>query len=247
VPGRIGRAARARGLTAAYLPIVLTPKWEWRGFFDPDDVEGWFRSYLEWMRGLARESRELGLSELVAGTEFVKLYRHEERWRSLVRDLRAEFAGPIVLTANWDDFGQGFWDEVDAIGVSAYNPLKGKDAPSQDDLDAAWRRLRESYLKLARRHHRPLHVTEVGYTSSTSAARTPWSIEEGAGVDPALQARCFEAFRRAWSSERELVRTAVWATSDAGQPGYAIGFETLGKPAEGVLWTFFSERFRLAP
>src|SRR5271167_2729383 len=35
---KIGKAAVAQGFGVTFLPIVITPKWEWRGTFDPDDV-----------------------------------------------------------------------------------------------------------------------------------------------------------------------------------------------------------------
>jgi hypothetical protein len=101
---------------------------------------------------------------------------------------------------------------------------------------------RAKLLQLSDRWKRPLHFTEVGYTSSTAAAATPWTYGEKDTPDAALQARCFEAFRKAWTGQKALVRASVWATSDPDSAGYDMSFDPIGKPAEAVLRHLFAER-----
>lgn len=236
----IARQAVVRGFNVSFLPIVATPKWDWRGFFEPTDVEAWFRSYTQWVKKLAREARELGMKELVVSTEFSKLYRHENQWRRLLEEVRAEFGGPLVITTNWDDLKHHFWDAADAIGMSGYFPLSESEQPSQAELDAAWRLRRVELSALAKKWNRPLHLTEVGYPSVPTAAKTPWAYD-GRTSDFAVQARCFEAFRKAWSGDPALARVNIWATEggNAALPSFSYGFEPLGKPAEDILRRFF--------
>lgn len=238
----LARLARSEGFETSFLPIVLTPAWEWRGFFDPRDVDAWFASYQEWISGVAREAAAQGMKELVVASEMTKLYRHSAHWKRLLASLRSVFAGPLVMTVNWGDTEQEFWADADAIGISAYYPLSAAADPSQAELDAAWSRLRSELVGLSVRHGRPLHLTEVGYPTTTRAAATPWDPGPEPRFDSALQARCFEAFRRAWEREPALVRANVWATSDPLQHGNSLGFEVLGKPAEAILREFFGIR-----
>lgn len=239
---KVGQAAVASGLAVTLLPIVITPTWDWRGLFDPDDVAGWFRTYTAWMDTVVQDAITLNSPELIAGTEFKLLYQHTDEWKALLTHLRGVFPGPLVVTANWDLLDYGFWDEVDAIGVSAYFPLSTKPDPAQDVLDAAWLAERTKLLQLSSKWNRPLHFTEVGYTSSTAAAATPWTYGSTDTPDPALQARCFDAFRKTWTGQKGLVRANVWATSDSAGSDPAMSFDPLGKPAEAVLRQLFAER-----
>jgi hypothetical protein len=239
---KLGKAAIAKGFAVTLLPIVITPKWEWRGLFDPDDVASWFKNYTAWMDTVAWDALTLGSPELIAGSEFKALYKHTAEWKALLTHLRASFPGPLVVTANWDELTYDFWDEADAIGISTYYPLSTKPDPAQDVLDAAWQAQRAKLLQLSAKWNRPLHFTEVGYTSSTAAAATPWTYSSTDTPDPALQARCFDAFRKAWTGQKALVRANVWAVGDPSAPDSAMSFDPLGKPAEAVLRQLFAER-----
>jgi len=86
-----------------------------------------------------------------------------------------------------------------------------------------------------------VHISEIGYPSMAHAAARPWDGEASSAPDPELQARCFEAFRRAWEGHRELVRVNVWAAGDPRTPD-PLGYETFGKPAEAVIERMFRER-----
>lgn len=245
----LARDAIELGFTeVSYLPIVATPDWQWRGYFDPKDVDGWFKSYTAWIKGVARDAKKLGMKELVVGSEMTKLYRYEDQWKKVLAEVRTVFDGPLVLTVNWGDTDHSFWADADAIGVSAYYPLSDNVNPTQDELDAAWQARRAEFHALSNQWQRPIHITETGYSSVSSAAHTPWAAAPGDTSDLALQARCFEAFRKAWSGDRSLVRANIWATEvespDSG--GFSMSFETIGKPAEEVLKRFFSERLDLS-
>jgi beta-glucosidase len=239
----LARAGRDHGFSVGFLPIVAGKRWEWRGHFEPADRAAWFLSYTRWIVDLAREARAIGASELVVGTELTRLYRRDEEWARVLAAVRGEFGGPLIVTVNWSDLDLGFWEDADAIGVSAYHPLSARDEPTQEALDAGWREVRDAILRVAEKHRRPVHISEIGYPTMAHAAARPWDGDTASPADPALQARCFEAFRRAWEGRRELVRFDVWA---AGDPRSAdlLGFETFGKPAEEVIRRMFAERAR---
>lgn len=184
------------------------------------------------------------MKELVVSSENTILYRYEARWKKVLAEVRTVFDGPLILTVNWDDTAHGFWSDADAIGVSAYFPLSLSPNPSQEELDAAWKARHDEFTALSLNWHRPIHFTEVGYASVTSAARTPWQGVPEDLSDLDLQARCYEAFRKAWAGDRNLVRANIWATEaeDPALSDYLFSFETIGKPAEQVLRRFFGTR-----
>jgi len=239
---RLAGLAKEQGLGFSFIPIIATPDWQWRGFFEPEDVEAWFASYTRWIVALARQARELGATEFVAGTEFTQLYEHEARWREVLRAVRAEFPGPVILTVNWGDLNHDFWEETDAIGVSAYYPLSESADPSQEELTEAWQAQRTEFLEISKRYKRPIHITEVGYASAGNAARAPWAVEPESGKNPELQRRCYEAFARTWSQDKSLVRASFWAVGDPHATSFDLGFDFFGKPAEAVISRFFRER-----
>jgi hypothetical protein len=239
----LARAGRDAGLTVGFLPIVEGKRWEWRGEFEPDDRARWFERYTRWIVDLARDARRVGASELCVGTELTRLYRHAEEWSRVLAEVRGEFSGPLVVTVNWSDLDLGFWGDADAIGVSAYHPLASHGGASQEELDAGWRAIRDAIRRVARAHERPVHISEIGYPSMTHAAERPWDGATESPPDPDLQARCFEAFRRAWEGDRDLVRVNVWAAGDPRVPD-PLGFGTFGKPAEAVIRRMFRERAR---
>lgn len=237
----IARAGRDRGLSVGFLPIVAGKRWEWRGEFEPDDRAGWFERYARWIVTLAQDAERLGASDLVVGTELTRLYRHGEAWSGVLAEVRAAFSGPLVLTVNWSDLDLDFWEDADAIGVSAYHPIASHPSAAQDELDDGWREVRDEILRVARAHRRPVHISEIGYPAMAHAAQRPWDGTTPSPPDPALQARCFEAFRRAWEGVRDLVRVDVWA---AGGPRTEDprGFGIFDKPAEEVVRRMFAER-----
>jgi hypothetical protein len=73
------------------------------------------------------------------------------------------------------------------------------------------------------------------------AAERPWDGAGPSPEDPDLQARCFEAFRRAWADVRELVRVDVWAVGDPRE-GNGQPFGIFERPAEAVIRRMFAER-----
>jgi hypothetical protein len=238
----LAQLAIAAGLQPVFLPIIATPKWDWRGFFDPTDVNAWFQSYDIWIKGVAQDANQLGMKELIVGSEFTKLYAYGSNWSSLLADVRTTFSGPLIVTVNWGQLDFGFWDQADAIGVSEYYPITSLDNPTQAELDQGAQSVKQSIMSAGEKYGRPIYLTEVGFPSTVNGAKVPWQIFEADPSDFALQAQCFQAFSNAWSNEPQLARSFVWATGDLSDPQYANSYEILGKPAEAVMKSFFAAR-----
>jgi hypothetical protein len=243
---REAKIAISQGLAVTLLPIVTTPKWDWRGTFNPTDVDAWFASYKTWLKGVIEIANELELKEFIVGSEFSILYDQEDRWSALLDDLRSDFEGPLIVTVNWGKLDYSFWSHADAVGVSYYFPLSSKDSPNSNDLDAGTASVKNQLMDVSQKYNRPIYITEVGYGSTSHAAKTPWIADASDGVNQQLQADCFDSMRRAWSSETSLARFTIWATGDLTSADYPYSFETIGKLAEKPVTQFFSERAQLS-
>jgi hypothetical protein len=220
----IAALAIQAGFQTTFLPIVATPKWDWRGYFNPTDVPGWFASYETWLKGVAADAAALGMKELIVGSEFSLLYAYSSQWSALLSDMHQVFSGPLIVTVNWGMLDYGFWDQADAIGISEYYPLTALDNPQASDLEQGAESVKNTIMAVSKKYKRPIYLTEVGFPSTVNAAKIPWTATSTDAVDYALQAECFQAFSDAWMSESALARMSVWATGDDSGPGYDTSY-----------------------
>jgi hypothetical protein len=235
--------AIAKGFQVTFLPIIATPTWEWRGTFQPTDVNAWFASYQAWLQNLVQIANSLHMSELIVGSEFSLLYQYESQWSALLKSLRPIYAGSLIVTVNWgNDIDYSFWADADAIGISTYFPLTQVPNPTQDELDAGMLANRNLIMSISQKYSRPLYFAEIGFPSTNVAASSPWQALASDGSNFQLQADCYQSFLKVWGNEPGLARASVWATGDLTDSGYATSFETLNKPAEIPIRAFFQAR-----
>ncbi|HEX4926132.1 MAG TPA: hypothetical protein VFV50_18710 [Bdellovibrionales bacterium] len=242
------KIAMSRGLKVSFLPIVGTLTGEWRGLFKPKDVPRWFQTYGAWITKVAREAQILQMEELVAGTEFsVFLFQQDAHWKALLRDLRSSFGGRLVVTTNWDHPDFKFWSEADAFGVSAYFPLSSFETHDPNRLLNGAIQNRETMRGKASRAGKPLHITEFGFPSLSTAATKPYHYpqnNEPYKVDQALQAKCYEAFLKSWvmsGGGAQPIAMNAWASGDPAHELAVWNFEFLGKPAEAIIRGFINQ------
>ena len=231
--------ARRRGLRTFILPVVhlrVRRGRDWRGRLAPVDLDAWWRSYTRFVLHYARLARRSGASMLAVGSELLTMEGHEARWRALVRDVRRAFPkGRLTYSANWDHFEPvPFWDALDVVGVTAYQPLSRDRDPDEAALLRGWRPFANHLRSWAARHGHRYVITEVGYPSHPLAARRPWDHTRGGPPDPALQLRCYRALFQAWHADPRLDGVFVWNWFGVGGPDDP-GYTPRGKPAAFVL------------
>lgn len=233
------REARRLGLATVLKP-QLWSRGTWTGdiaFSDETAFRRWmaeYRLFILHHAGLAeREHADL----LVIGTELGGLTGREAAWRALIRDVRKVFSGPLTYAANWGEEAEriAFWKDLDYIGVNFYYPLVAKAGETPRAGSPRLRELDRTLERLSKRHRRPVLFTEVGYAASAAAALEPWK-EHNAALDPAMQARCYEAvfrsfYRRPWLAGLSWWKWPSHGRGSAGDPS----FSPLGKPALNVL------------
>lgn len=213
--------AHARGMKIFIKPHIAYwgSPFDWRGAIDfeaPEARERFFRTYAEWIVGLARGTRDA--DAFAVGTELDRLVEHEAEWRGIIARVREVSDVKLTYAANWSDYGRvPFWDALDAIGVQAYFPLVDESAvePDESALEAGWERALAGLRELHERTGKPVVFTELGYDTVPHAAARPWvgrgyRDRDGPAETP-LQKRCLAVALRVIDREREWLRGAfLW-------------------------------------
>jgi hypothetical protein len=106
-------------------------------------------------------------------------------WRSLIAQVRTWYSGTVAYGANFDHFDHvGFWDAVDALGVTSYFPLSlwgavGSD--QEEQLRASWRGIADDLGAAAARARPgaplPVYLLELGWTRKAGSTVRPWSYD----------------------------------------------------------------------
>jgi hypothetical protein len=232
-------AARARSLG---LRVWLAPHLWTRGWVGELDFGARWPRFFERYRGFALHHALLaqreGIDGLVVGHELVTAsLGFPDRWRALIGDVRGVYDGTLTYGANWGEEVEGiaFWDALDVVSVSFYDPLAGAPTTAAPALRAGAAKALARLGAIARRTGRPVLIGEVGYAPHPAAPVRPWEEDEGA-IDLEAQRACYAAFVAAAEPHTWIAGALWWKwyTNDRGGPRDG-SFTPRGKPAESVL------------
>jgi hypothetical protein len=238
----IAHAARERGLAVTIFPIVLLDKTgdgEWRGTLAPADVGAWWQAYEAFVTHYARLAADAGAAALVVGSELGSTETWRDRWYHLLSRVEDIFTGELWYSANWDHYEHvSFWKRLDAIGVTGYFELTSDRDASAAALAEAWAEPRDALLAFAKKHDKPLVLTEIGYPSIDGGAGAPWDYTADGAVDVEEQRRAYRALADAWGGTA-LAGVFAWEYSgDGGAKDRS--YSPRGKPAECELAAWYS-------
>ena len=240
-----GARARALGLRVWLKPHLWTRGWAGDLAFGPAGWERFFESYRVFILHYALLAEREGFDGLVVGHELASsTLGFPDRWRQLIGEVRRVYHGTLTYDANWGDEVKGiaFWDALDLVSVSFYDPLASKPTRSVPELAAGATKALEGLRAIAARAHRPVLLSEVGYAPFEGAPVRPWEEHRGA-PDLETQRACYEAVVRALSP-CDWVAGAMWwkwfSTDRIGGPADA-SFTPRGKPAQQVMTRAFAE------
>lgn len=240
---QVVRDAQRLGLRVLLFPIVHLRRVEgreWRGVLQPTDEAGWWRSYEARLLELAHLAQEERVFMLSVGSELLSLESRQQRWRSLIRSVRAVYAGTLTYSANWDHFEPvEFWDAVDVVGVTAYQPLSRLETPDEEALIRGFAPFLGRLRSWAERNRHQYLLTEVGYASHSLAAERPWDHGARGKPDPELQRRCYRALYRVFREDPRLQGLYVWNWFGFGGLD-DLGYTPRGKPAAEVLRRWYA-------
>ena len=265
------RRAKERGLTVSLMPQVnLTdPRGnEWRGKIEPapgsapgtapapgsepalGGWDAWWDSYIDAIGRFADLAAEAEADVFVVGCELLTTLRpeHDAAWSRVIDTCRTRFPGALTYSTTWDTYGRvRFWDQLDLIGISGYWDLTAgaaDDTPTDAELAARWREIREDLAAFAEAKGKPILVTEVGWPSLPWALRDPWNYvpDSDTPADVEAQTRGYRSFIAAWGDAFEVTkhdgrdaRPAKAGPTDSAFLGvyfYEWGLYTEGGPAD---------------
>ena len=111
--------------------------------------------------------------------------RLDAGWRHLLGEVRARYAGTVVYGANFDHVDRvGFWDAVDALGVTSYFPLslwgaRGEEqrAQQRDSWRAIAGQLGAAAAAARPTSPLPVYLLELGWTRKAGSTVRPWSYD----------------------------------------------------------------------
>ena len=217
------------------------------------DWNAWFASYARFILHYAQLAETAHLDGLCIGTELQHATEpaHEKAWRTLIRQIRHVYHGPLTYAANWSGEYQQirFWDALDYVGIQAYFPLSTASSPTLDALLQGWQLPLRTLAAWQKKLKKPVVFTEIGYKTTPDAAAKPWEWPERIGTfttpDEATQARCYEAMFRACWGLPWLKGMFIWKwypglTADGPARRHA-DFTPQHKAAEAVLARWYAQ------
>lgn len=237
---RVCALSRELGLRVILKAMVNCRDGSWRAyihFFDhpvPTEArwEDWFAAWDRHVCLVADMARENRADLFCVGCEMVGTDHREQEWRSLIRDVRQRYDGP--LSYNCDKYQEDrltWWDAVDVMSSSGYYPLQ--------DIEENLLRIGQA----AQKAQRPFMFMECGCPSRRNSQHRPNDWRYGGETDPACQEMWYQAFTQALL-RHPFVRGTGWWDWPATRLYAAAygpdnnGYCTYGKPANDVLRRF---------
>ncbi|GMA58305.1 hypothetical protein C7445_11084 [Alicyclobacillus sacchari] len=235
--------AHALGLKVCLKPVVNCTDGTWRAHIDfPDDAQSpdpswsvWFANYTEFILHYARMAEETGCEMFCVGCEMVAADRRADEWRSLIKQVREVYHGPITYNCNHHQEEKvTWWDAVDLVSTSAYYP------------ETEWTERVPVLRAFAESVGKPVFFMEVGCPSRNGSAMQPYDWTHPGEVDLEEQARFYRTMFDAMANESWFYGFMLWdwparlyAREEADQNrDYCM----YGKPAEDIIRSFYNTR-----
>ena len=251
------RLARQYGIRSLLKPhLWVRGRGTWPGDINmasAADWNAWFASYSVFILHYAELAEKAHFDGLCIGTELLHATEpaHEKDWRTLIRQIRRVYHGPLTYAANWAvEYQQiRFWDALDYVGIQAYFPLSTAASPPLDTLLRGWQPHVKALAAWQRKIKKPIVFTEIGYKTTANAAAKPWEWPEQLAAfdapDEATQARCYEAMFRACWGQPWLKGMLIWkwypGLAPDGSARRHADFTPQHKAAEAVLARWYEQ------
>ncbi len=237
--------AHDRGMKVMVKPHLWVKNQGWPGDFDLESPEvwaAWENDYRDYVLAFAKLADSLSVELFCIGTEVRhSVKQRPEFWRSLIRDVRAVYDGPLTYAANWDNYHNvAFWNDLDYIGVDGYFALSDQPKPSKEELMRGWKPVKKKLASFSRSLDRPLIFTEYGYRSMIHSAGEHWNMDESElTTDMWAQRTAYDALYESFNTESWYAGGFLWKWS---VPHHRSGgannsrFTPQNKPAQEVIY-----------
>lgn len=226
---------------------------------DTDAWQAWWSNYADFILHYAALAQEKNVELFCLGCEMNSTETHVDEWRQLIRQVRAEYAGPLVYDINHGrESALGWWDAVDVIGISAYYEVppqhgetasqSAKETTPQAEIKSRLEGVRDALAAVSKKHNKPILFIETGVTNVRGAAHYPWShpLENpDCPLDEVEQANYYRAFFEVFWNEPWFKGFAWWDWPAKLYPVEEAtknrSFCIYGKQAERVLRDWYSQ------
>ncbi len=221
----------------------------WRGALMTKNNQDWrvfAEQYERYILDYARIADSLKVELFCIGTEMKRTALEKpEFWSDLIARVREVYSGPIVYAANWDSYDKiSFWSELDYIGVDAYFPLSELRNPDYAVLKSGWETYSHKLQRLARKHGKPIILTEWGYQNEDYVGAEPWDnnrFAEGNELNNAAQRDAYKSMFESIWEEPWMKGVFVWRWSAYKGLSRAPNYSPRDKPAAEVLKDWFTK------
>jgi hypothetical protein len=229
--------------------LMMGGEWGWPGAVKMENSKDWdifFNRYARWMLHYAMLAEIYNFDSLCIGVELVQATsQHEQVWREMIAKWRKIYSGPMIYAANWGTEFENirFWDTLDAIGLNTYYPLSEKENPTDEELLSGARIIAEKIDAVEKKFHKPVLISEIGFTSSARTWQRPHDDDTGTPLDLEAQRRCYEAMFQTLWGKPWLAGIYWWkwpTTLDDGGPT-DDNFTPNGKPAAAVVERWYGK------
>jgi len=244
------RLATDKGLQVMLKPQVYVPG-SWIGSIDfntEKEWQEWEKSYRSYMMSMVDLAIQENIGMICIGTEINhSIEKRENFWRTLIKDIRKDFSGQLVYSANWDSYKDvPVWDLLDFIGISAYFPLSKSSTPSQRELLRKWRPIIRKLEMYSNEVSKPILFTEFGYLSVDGCADKAWELEKEVhqlNLNEQAQANAIDALFMANWNQKYWAGGFLWKwfPNMQGHEGYPEkDYTPQGKKSAKILKRWFA-------
>lgn len=244
--------AHALGLKVFLVPHLWVETGGWRALVDPGDDADWARwaaSYRRFLIHWADVAERTGVEMFSVGVE-LRSWVTTARAPSFARiidDVRKRYRGLLTYSANWDDAHRTvILGQLDVIGINAFFPLTDKEGAGFEELAKGGQRIASELEQLALEWHKPVLLTEMGYTTRRDPALRPWEWPDAMShvvIDEHAQALAYLALLAPMLDAEWCAGFFSWRTyadpEDVSQEA-EWGFSPRGKLAELVVRDAFA-------
>jgi len=242
--------ARQLGLQTVLKPQIWMGGGHWPGDVQMDseaDWEAFFRHYTRWIVHYALMAELYDADVFCIGVEFAQAtIGRPDAWREVIKTVRAVYSGRLTYAANWGpEFERlTFWDELDLIGLNCYYPLSEAQTPSEAELSKRFEEVLQKARAVSKAFGRPLVLTEIGFTSTTTPWLQPHLDGAGEAYSGSAQLRCYHIVTQALARSTDWCRGVLWwkypSYPTLGGEGHT-GFTPNNKPTEAQLPELFGQ------
>lgn len=209
--------------------------------YSEEQWQAWADRHTELLLPYAQIAQEYEVEIFAVGYEMRATEPEEAHWRAIIQKVRNIYSGPLTYSSLPNEEADvKWWDALDFIGVDGYYSLSNNPNPSEAELKSAWLPYLNKLEALSKRYSKQIIFTEIGYPSTTIAAKEPGNGSYGT-IDLDLQSRLYKVLFEVIQDRPWINGVFMWAWDETPYQGGSCDFEhsPKGKPSENVMRAFF--------